>query len=377
MALSNAASEEQASGFRYPLRVVLFYSPGCHGCYDVKDIALPNATRKFGERVKIEKRDINDINIFKELLKYEGFYSSKENETLKVFVGSEYLAGPKKIVSELERVVAEELKKDSRTYDPTNSMQEKAEPETIPKNIKERFRKFGPAAVAGAGLIDGINPCAFTTIIFFISVLAYLGKSKREMLVVGLGFSVSVFLTYLLLGFGAMQAIKVFSVSHGISKGITIATAILAFVLASLSLRDFVAYRKSGSTKNIMLGLPKSIKNRIHRVMRKNLTVRNLLIGSVVIGFLVSLLESVCTGQVYLPTIVFVMKDQTLRTKAFSYLVLYNLMFTAPLIIIFIMAYKGVNSETLGVFLKRNLGAFKLTMAVLFAALGVLVLSTL
>jgi cytochrome c biogenesis protein CcdA len=355
---------------------VLFYAPGCEGCYDVKDVALPRAAGKFGQRILIEKHDINNMEMYKVLLEYEKFYNSKENETLKVFAGSRYLAGPKEIVSKIEDVVADELAKGAETFTPI-SAKEPEEAGDVPEIITEQFRTFNALLVAGNGLVDGVNPCAFTAIIFFISLLAYLGKSRREMLTVGLGFSASVFLTYLLLGFGAMQAIKIFSVSHGVSRAITIVTAALALLLALLSFLDYVNYRRSGDPKDMKLGLPQSIKVRIRKVMRTRLTTRNLLVGSVVIGFLVSLLESVCTGQMYLPTIVFVLKEPALRLRALAYLVLYNVMFIVPLVVIFVVAYLGVGSERLGRFLRRNLGAFKLAMSVLFAALGVLLLTTL
>ena len=49
------------------------------------------------------------------------------------------------------------------------------------------------AQFAVAGLIDGVNPCAFATIIFLISMLAFLVQGKREMLTIGFGFTFAVF----------------------------------------------------------------------------------------------------------------------------------------------------------------------------------------
>jgi len=102
---------------------------------------------------------------------------------------------------------------------------------------------------------------------------------------------------------------------------------VLAFVLAAWSLVDFVRYRRTRDTKKVTLGLPKSVKARIHKVIRAGLRTRNLLIGSLTVGFLVSVLESLCTGQVYLPTIMFVTRSPDLRTRAIGFLLLYNVMF--------------------------------------------------
>ena len=71
-------------------------------------------------------------------------------------------------------------------------------------------------------------------------------------------------------------------------------------------------------------------------------------------GFVVSILEFTCTGQVYLPTILFVTNIPSMRVSATSYLVLYNVMFIVPLLIIFGIVYWGVTSEQLGFFLRRE-----------------------
>ncbi len=110
--------------------------------------------------------------------------------------------------------------------------------------------------------------------------------------------------------------------------------------------------------------------------IRSGLKTHGLVVGSIVIGFLVALLESLCTGQVYLPTIVFVARSPTMRGDAIAYLLFYNLMFILPLIGVFIVAYCGVSSDRLGRLLRGNLAIVKLAMALLFAALGVLVLTT-
>ena len=52
-------------------------------------------------------------------------------------------------------------------------------------------------------------------------------------------------------------------------------------------------------------------------------------------------------------------------------------MFILPLTAILAVAYFGVKSDRLGALLRSHLGALKLAMAGLFAALGILVMATL
>ena len=85
----------------------------------------------------------------------------------------------------------------------------------------------------------------------------------------------------------------------------------------------------------------------------------------------ISLLELACTGQVYLPTIIFVSSIPELRVRAIGYLVLYNVLFILPLVVVFVLAYYGTTSKDLTRFLQRNAATVKLGMVILFAALAI------
>ncbi len=380
------AKEASASDRSVPsvLRVVLFQSSNCLECKEAVE-AVEASAKRWGDRIRLEKRDTAETQTFLELWPYEKHYGSNENVPSKVFVGSQYLAGAKVIVRRLDEVIAQELEKGSVTFVPAEKEAEPADGQAqpagkdagAPSGLVERFEGFSVVAVAAAGLLDGINPCAFTTIVFLLSMLALLGKTRRQLAVVGVGFTSAVFVTYFLLGLGLLGAVKAFSASYGISVGLAYAVAILAFALAAWSLVDFIRYVRSGDVTKITLALPKSVKASIHKLIRVGLNTRNLVIGSFAVGCLIALLESLCTGQVYLPTIMYVARSPGLRAHAIGFLLLYNVMFIAPLVGILVVAYYGVSSERLGEFLRRHLAALKLAMAVLFAGLGMLILATL
>ena len=100
--------------------------------------------------------------------------------------------------------------------------------------------------------------------------------------------------------------------------------AMLTFGLAGLSLYDAVK-AKQGKTKDILLQLPRALKQRIHKVIREQTRTSGIITGAIVIGFVISALELVCTGQVYLPTLTFVSGIDEIRSIAIAYLLLYNL----------------------------------------------------
>ncbi len=366
-AVKHGDAGSEASLKKAPLRVVLFWSPTCGYCEDSKN-ALKAAAKKWGGRIQTESKDVSDLELLKVMLLYEDHYHSEEMHPPKVFVGESYIADDDKIGKGLDALITKELAKGSVTFVP--------KPEPQSSVFRDKFHSFRIGAICLGGLLDGINPCVFTTIIFLLSMLAYLGKTRRELAIVGVGFTLAVFLTYFLLGFAALKAIKIFSVNHGISRGLTYVVVALTFALAAWSFVDFVRYFRSGDVKKATLGLPKVVKSRIHNVIRTGLKTRGLLAGSFIIGVLVALLESLCTGQIYLPVLMIVAQDPELRSRAIGYLVLYNIMFILPLVVILVIAYFGVGSELMGRFLKKHLAAMKLALAILFAGLGVFLLVT-
>jgi cytochrome c biogenesis protein CcdA len=96
-----------------------------------------------------------------------------------------------------------------------------------------------------------------------------------------------------------------------------------------------------------------------------------LALSALITGFLVSVLEAVCVAKIYLPTIIFVLKTTSLKLKALSYLLLYNLLFVLPLFIIFIFALFGTTSERFSAILKGHLGTIKILMGIMFLGLGI------
>jgi hypothetical protein len=98
--------------------------------------------------------------------------------------------------------------------------------------------------------------------------------------------------------------------------------------------------------------------------------MRLLFLSAIMTGFLVTILEAVCTGQTYLPTISFILKMSPLKAQAFSYLLLYNFMFVIPLVAILFCAVLGFTSQEFSGFLKKRLSLIKLLMAILFFGLG-------
>jgi cytochrome c biogenesis protein CcdA len=113
------------------------------------------------------------------------------------------------------------------------------------------------------------------------------------------------------------------------------------------------------------------MKRQIHASIRTRARSAALVGSAVVLGFLVSVFELACTGQVYLPTLMYLVRVRP-DAGSFFYLLLYNLGFIVPLAVVFALAFWGVASQRLAVFVRRSLGGVKLALAVLFLGLAAL-----
>ena len=356
-------------------KLMVFHSPGCHRCVDVKKRLMPGVEEKYKGKILVEYFDITDTDNLKLLLGLKNKYDPemKEFDLPVFFMQGKFLNSKGDLDKGLLDLVDGALVYSNGQITSANEM-----------DLAAHFKSFKPWVILGSGLVDGINPCAFTVIVFFISYLALQGYRKRELIAIGLSFIFSVFITYSLIGLGIfnflyrMKSFWIFVRIFNLSIGI------FSIILGILAIYDLFKFVKTKETQGLILQLPKTIKNRIHSVISlhyrksKEGSIDNkgrrilsrLVLSAFITGFLVSILEAVCTGQLYLPTIAFVLKTTTFKLQALAYLVIYNIMFILPLLAIFILALFGVTSSQFANFLKKNLVGVKLVMALVFFSLG-------
>jgi len=226
--------------------------------------------------------------------------------------------------------------------------------------------------VLGAGLVDGVNPCALATLLFMVSALALGGRGKTLVASIGSCFIVGVFLTYFLIGLGLLRIGTIAGSVPWLHVSLRYLTAAGLVILGVLSLKDWRAARK-GSVGGISLRLPGSTVRRIHHFIRKGAPLWLTGIGSIVLGVLVSISEFVCTGQVYLPTLVYISRRKT--EGSLFLLFAYNMTFIMPLAAVFILVMLGFSHARLTRIFRQHLAASKLALAVFFLAFAVLMLA--
>lgn len=211
--------------------------------------------------------------------------------------------------------------------------------------------------VLGAAAIDSINPCAIGVLILMVSVVLGQGGSPRRLLTVGFAYIFAIFATYLIAGLGLVYFFSTIPIV--IAEYLSIAVGMLVILGGILEIKDFFWYGKGFS-----LQIPKKYADKIHEWSTTNKSVW----GVMALGAFVAAVELPCTGAPYLAIITILRIDFTIW--AFLLMVLYNIVFVAPLIIILIMVASGTKVSAVAKWKEDSKGNMRLAMGLLFVALG-------
>ncbi|MCE5192494.1 MAG: hypothetical protein ABFD13_04795 [Candidatus Cryosericum sp.] len=346
---------------RTNVSVVYYYTEGCSECQAV-DLLLDSLKSKYSFTI-IRKYDALDVDGSKVRASLDDQYNVPEDQrgtAPTLFVGKTALVREKAIRAGLENALA--------TTDAQGNAWLASALATADKggsSSEDAFRTFSVLTVIGAGLLDGVNPCAFATLIFFISYLIMRSKKKRDILLVGVAFGAGVFLAYFLAGVGLYKYVAQAKWFFAIARWFYLAIGVFALIIAVLSIRD--AYRvRHGRLEDMTLQLPARQKQAIHGLIRKTANTGFLATSAFLVAFPVSLFEFLCTGQTYLPTIVLIYSQSALRARATLLLAIYNLLFILPLLVITFVAWLGTTSEKMTGWLTKNTVVVKIATAVLF-----------
>ena len=213
--------------------------------------------------------------------------------------------------------------------------------------------------VAGTGFLDGIHPCAIAILIFFVAFLITLQKSFKNIFLLGLVYIFVIFLTYLAVGVGLFTGIMILGQPHFFAK---LGSWLLIF-LGLINVKDAFFQNLP-----LHLTMPKFSSPKIKAMLEKA-----TLPAVAVAAFLVGLCSIPCAGGIY-AAVVALLASKTTYMSGFLYLVLYNIMFVTPLLILLLIAVNPITLAKIAEWRNRNEKMEKLVMGVLMIAVGVSIL---
>lgn len=354
-----------------PLVPLYFFSSNCTFCQELLKYDLPKLARENKISMEIFYFDLGVEGTYDLFLNAEAEFGRQGVDVPAIFIGRSVFGGETEISKNLPAELAK-FRNDPQSY-----LEQMITPFTSPHDTvmikEEAFNALTYGVVLGAGLLDGINPCAFTTVIFLISYLSLVGGGRKQMLYTGGMFTLAVFATYLAIGLAFFNFVRPILQQQFAA---TIVNSLLLFVVgvfAVFSLVDFIRCLK-GRVTDITLQLPDFLKGKIREKIRNFARNKKALISaSFILGVVIASMELVCTGQVYFP-IVTMISEPRYRIAATKYLVSYNIAFIIPLVAVFLLATFGVTSERMGTFFRRHVAMVKLGLAILFIAMAIMII---
>jgi len=373
------------------IRIIYFYAYDCPNCAKIKPF-LEKIKEKYKDKIDFLEHDVKDKEECRQLFfKFTETYNlpGEKSKVPLVFAGNDYLLGATDIENNLEAKIQEKiasnenLKIDCHKFleDWEKGIHSSDTPDlavcsaadsqdfcsidnpTDNENPDNKKQAISIGLIITTAAIDSVNPCAIAVLLFLIAVLNSLKASKKRMLAIGLVYIFGVFISYYLAGIGLLEAISRFN----IARQINIFAGVIVIIAAFISIKEGLLPQ---STQ--LLVIPEKTKNIFMNLMRKGTFPMVFLAG-----ILVSAFELPCTGQVYLG-ILSLMSQENMKAQAYFYLLLYNLIFVLPLVIILAAAAWGLDIEKIQKLRKKTRMGIKILIGIIMLVLGLwLIYSTL
>lgn len=218
--------------------------------------------------------------------------------------------------------------------------------------------------VLTSGLLDGLNPCAFGVLLSFVAVIlagiALTDDPRRHLWRAGGVYVAGMFLTYLLLGLGILATVSFFTATH-------LPLRLAGFVVVLMGL---------WTLKDVVLpgvGRPLAMPARWHGRVRQALS-RTTPVGLFTAGGLVGLCTLPCSGAIYVGVLALIAREPL--PVRLSYLIVYNIMFVAPLLaLLAFIANRRVLNRIAHAYLQRKTPV-KAAVGVVTVVLGLIILVT-
>ncbi|OPX63170.1 MULTISPECIES: cytochrome c biogenesis protein CcdA [unclassified Methanoregula] len=330
------------------INAVFFYSDVCPHCEKVKPVVADISARY--PELNLSSLEVShnagNRDLFNEMCSWSGI-SNPGVPT--IFIGNDCLVGEADITSGLEASVLTEKQRIAAGITTTPT----------PAGTTPQALALSPLMVIGAALVDSMNPCGLSVLVFLLLTMAA-AVSRRRILLVGGTYIIAMFLFHLLVGIGLFSA---FSLS-GLAKPFSIIGGVIALLLGILTLADVFRNRET-----YLLSIPQSGKGMLGDYARKA-----TLPAAFVLGVLAGILGFSCTGGIYISILGLMGRDMTMMT-GLPWLVLYNLVFVLPLVLVTLLVAFGISPERAEKWRTENKRAVRVVIGLILVALGIIILS--
>lgn len=339
-----------------------FYTLGCKDCIKTEKLLTTIEPIQNGEII-VQKVDINTEEGLKQLYGYFEKYKvpEKEQRVPIIFYEEGYLSSYGQIEKELPYLIREGHIGDT-LVETTSSVETQKE-------------KMNLIKVIIVGLINGLNPCAIGILLFLLSLTTI----NKNILSLGISYILGKIAAYLAISMVLYKSLTFLEnpTLQNINKILNLILVGGLFIIALMNLIDYLQIRKQQYGK-IKLQLPLKVRQFNHKLIKKvgkTFDSKYVLINVFIISVIISISEFLCTGQIYLATLLYLSKaSQQAGIEIKGYLLAYILAMVIPMGVIIILITKGQKIIAVSETIRKYMPIIKLINAVVLLVLGFLTL---
>jgi len=212
-------------------------------------------------------------------------------------------------------------------------------------------------------LVDAVNPCALAVLtLMLIAILTYNPTKKRNVLFAGFAFTVAVFIMYFFYGLVIIKFFQIVQMLTNVRLWLYKILGVIAVILGLLNIKDFVKYKPGGFATE----MPMSLRPKVKKIISGITSPR----GAFGIGIFVTLFLLPCTIGPYVIAGGILSAYEIIKT--FPPLLLYNMIFVAPMIAITLIVYSGFRKvEDVSGWKEKNIRHLHLIAGIIMLCLGV------
>ena len=214
-----------------------------------------------------------------------------------------------------------------------------------------------PLVVISA-LLDSVHPCSFSILLITIAFLFGIQMSRKKILQLGGTYIAGIFVAYFLIGLGILKVLHLFNTPHFMGK--LGATLLIVFGVVNLLNRFFPNFP-------IKMKIPGVAHGAMSKLMDR--ASFSAVFG---LGLLVGICQFPCMGGPYL-MVIGLLRDQVTYFSGFGYLLFYNLILIAPLVVVLYISAQKALVEKVQIWKRDNVGGVKLWAGIAMIIIGILI----
>lgn len=342
------------------VNLLYFKTEACSGCEEAQTAldSLPSSITLDGKEYPVHLTTLsimegNNANLLYSC--YQEFQVDAEDQVVPIlFVGDRYLSGAR----EIREYAAEYLAAGYGLGADYFSGAEKSAPFAEAADL---------GSILAAGLLNGLNPCMLSMTLFFLSLLLTLPAHTTRC---AFGFLAGKFVSYFLLGLIIARAASglLYAGISGIHRIMAVFLLAFSIILAILNFVDFLQVRK-GELGKIRLQLPAFLRRWNHHLMSRFVSAsagRWIVPAVFLASVLISAGELMCSGQIYLASILSWLQEADTAGVPLSVFLLYVAALCVPSALLIVLCLRGKSLLQLSRASLKHMALIKFANVVLF-----------